>query len=156
MVKLPEMEEKEINSLLGEQIICRIAFKGYDYPYISLFQYTMIEGVLYFHFTDYGNKIKMLKGDSRVCVEVEDQEPDLSRYRFAVLRGELEVVEDPEERIKAIEKMAKEGKKNLSTNFLAAHGFKKEEGWEALTPEKSLVIVKLHQINAKIGLKSPE
>ncbi|MFW6110673.1 MAG: pyridoxamine 5'-phosphate oxidase family protein [Thermoproteota archaeon] len=156
VVKLPEMEEKEINGLLGEQMICRIAFKGDDYPYISLFQYTMIEGFLYFHFTDYGNKIKLLKEDSRVCVEIEDHESDLSRYRFAVLRGELKVVEDPEERIKAIEKMAEEGKQKLSTNFLAAHGFKKEEGWKALTPEKPLVIVKLHQINAKIGLKSPE
>jgi len=51
--------------------------------------------------------------------------------------------------------MAKEGKQKLSTNFLAAHGFKKEEGWSSLTPEKPMVIVKLEKIEQTIGLKSP-
>lgn len=156
VVKLPKMDKSEIESLLEEQMICRIAFKGDIYPYISLFQYTMIEGFLYFHFTDYGNKIKLLEEDSRVCVEVEDYQPDLSEYRFAVLRGELEVVEDSEEKEEAIRKMAEEGERRLSTNFLAAHGFKKEEGWTSLNPERDLLIVKLKRVTGMIGLKSPE
>ncbi len=51
--------------------------------------------------------------------------------------------------------MAEEGKQRLSTNFLAAHGFKKEEDWSSFTPEKTLVIVKLDEIAEEIGLKSP-
>ncbi|MFW6117510.1 MAG: pyridoxamine 5'-phosphate oxidase family protein [Thermoproteota archaeon] len=155
-MKLPEMDESEIRNLLQEQMICRIAFKGDVYPYISLFQYTRIGGVLYFHFTDYGNKIKLLEEDSRVCVEIEDYQPDLSEYRFAVLRGELEVVEDTEEKAEAIRKMAEEGRHRLSTNFLAAHGFRREEGWESLNPRRELVIVKLKQVTGIIGLRSPE
>jgi hypothetical protein len=60
-----------------------------------------------------------------------------------------------QERARAIKRMAKEGKQNLSTNFLAAHGFKEGEGWSSFTPEKPMVIVKLEKIEQMIGLKSP-
>jgi len=65
-------------------------------------------------------------------------------------------VKDPQERAKVIKKMAEEGKQKLSTNFLAAHGFKKEEGWSSFTPEKPVVIVRLKEVTEEIGLKSPE
>ena len=100
--------------------------------------------------------MKLLEKDKRVCVEIEKYRPDLSEYNFVVLRGELEVVRDPLERAKAIRQIAEEGKQKLSTNFLAAHGFKKEEGWSALTPERPVVIVKLKEVAEEIGLKSPE
>ncbi len=51
--------------------------------------------------------------------------------------------------------MAEEGKQKVSPNFLAAHGFKKEEGWSSFSPEKPLVILKLEEIAEEIGLKSP-
>lgn len=51
--------------------------------------------------------------------------------------------------------MAEEGEQKLSPNFLAAHGFKKEEGWSSFAPEKPLVIVKLENVTQEIGLKSP-
>ncbi len=149
------MEENEIESLIREQILCRIAFKGDKHPYMAPFQYVFMDGSLYFHFTDYGKKMRLLERDKRVCVEIEKYLPDLSEYSFVVLRGTLKVVEDPQERAKVIEEMAKEGRQKLSTNFLVAHGFKKEEGWSSLTPEKPLVIVKLEEILEKIGLKSP-
>ena len=50
---------------------------------------------------------------------------------------------------------AEEGKQSLTPNFLAAHGFKKEEGWSSLTPERPLVIIKLEDVAQEIGLKSP-
>jgi len=156
VVKLPKMEKSEIEKLLQEQMLCRIAFKGDKYPYMAPFQYVLMGGFLYFHFTNYGKKMKLLEKEKRVCVEIEDYKPDLSEYNFVVLRGELEVVRDPQERAKAIKKMGKEGKQKLSTNFLAAHGFKKEEGWSSFTPERPVVIVKLKQVIEEIGLKSPE
>jgi len=113
-------------------------------------------GSLYFHFTDYGKKMRLLEKDKRVCVEIEKYRPDLSEYNFVVLRGELEVVRDPHERAKVINRIAEEGKQKLSTNFLAAHGFKKEEGWSSFTPERPVVIVKLKEVAEEIGLKSPE
>jgi len=150
------MEKFEMEQLLQEQMLCRIAFKGDKYPYMAPFQYVLMDGSLYFHFADYGKKMRLLERDKRVCVEIEKYRPDFSEYNFVVLRGELEVVRDHDERAKAIRQIAEEGKKKLSTNFLAAHGFKKEEGWAIFTPEKPVVIVKLKKVTEEIGLKSPE
>ena len=154
-VKLPRMKEDEIKKVIKEQMLCRIAFKGKNYPYMAPFQYVYMNDTLYFHFTDYGRKMKFLEKDKRVCVEIEKYQPDMSEYNFVVLRGSIEIVNDAQERSRVIKKMAEDGKRKLSRNFLAAHGFKKEEGWSALSPEKPLVIVKLTEIVEEIGLKSP-
>ena len=156
IVKLPRMEKNEIEQLIREQMLCRIAFKGAEYPYIAPFQYVFMDGTLYFHFTDYGKKMKLLEKDKRVCVEIEKFRPDMSEYNFVVLRGTLEAVEDALERAKVIRRMANEGEQKVSVNFLAAHGFKKEEGWSSFTPEKPLVVVKLVEITEEVGLKSPK
>jgi len=116
----------------------------------------MLDGSLYFHFTDYGKKMKLIEHDKRVCVEIEEYREDLSEYSFIVLRGTLKVVTDPQERAKALQKLAEEGEQKLSPNFLPAHGFKKEDGWSSLNPTNtSLVAVKLENITQEIGLKSP-
>ena len=156
VVKLPKMEKFEIEKLLQEQMLCRIAFKGDKYPYMAPFQYVLMDGFLYFHFTDYGKKMRLLEKDKRVCVEIEKYRPDLSEYNFVVFRGELRLVGDPQERAEVINRIAEEGKQKLSTNFLAAHGFKKEHGWSSFTPEKPVVIVKLKEVAEEIGLKSPK
>ncbi len=137
-------------------MLCRIAFKGDEYPYIAPFQYAFINGSIYFHFTDYGRKKKLIERDDRVCVEIESFRPDMSEYNFVVLRGRAKKVTDALERTKVINRMAEDGKQKVSANFLAAHGFKKEEGWSSLSPEKPLVILKLEEIAEEIGLKSPE
>ena len=153
--KLPKMGKGEIEKLIREQMLCRIAFKGDEYPYMAPFQYVLTNGSIYFHFTDYGKKMRLLEKDKRVCVEIEEYRQDLSEYSFVVLRGTLKVVTDPHERATVIRRMAQEGEQKLSPNFLAAHGFKKEEGWSSFTPEKPLVIVKLENVTQEIGLKSP-
>ena len=120
------------------------------------FQYVVLNDVLYFHFTDYGKKMKLLDNDQRVCVEIEEYKEDLSEYSFIVLRGTLNVVTNQQERINALQKLAEEGEKKFSPNFLPAHGFKKEEGWHSLTPKNaSLIVIKLENITQEIGLKSP-
>ena len=155
LVKLPKMEKEEIDNLIKEQMLCRIAFKGANYPYVAPFQYVYMNGTLYFHFTDYGKKMKLLDKDDRVCVEIEKFQPDLSEYNFVALRGRLGIVTDSKERSEAITRMAEQGKQRLSPNFLAAHGFRREEGWATFTPKKTVVIMKLDDIAEKIGIKSP-
>jgi nitroimidazol reductase NimA-like FMN-containing flavoprotein (pyridoxamine 5'-phosphate oxidase superfamily) len=154
VVKLPIMKVQEVKKLINDEMLCRIAFKGTKYPYIAPFQYVHMNGSLYFHFTDYGRKMKLIESDNRVCVEIEKLQPDLSEYHFVSLRGNLNVVEDPEERAKVIEKMREGGRQKLSQNFLAAHGLKVTEGWSSFTSDKPLVIVKL-EIVEEIGIKSP-
>ena len=99
--------------------------------------------------------MRLFGNDNRVCVEIEKFEPDLDSYNFVIFRGQLEIVKDPNERGQVISKIVRDGKQKLSMNFLAAHGFKKEEGWDSLQSDKELVIIKLIEINEVIGLKSP-
>jgi nitroimidazol reductase NimA-like FMN-containing flavoprotein (pyridoxamine 5'-phosphate oxidase superfamily) len=155
IVQLPKMNKIEIQKLLKQQMLCRIAFKADDYPYMAPFQYVLMNDTLYFHFTNYGRKMDLIEKDYRVCVEIESCKNDLSDYNFVVLRGTLKIVDDLNERAMAIEKMAKEGENKLSENFLAAHGIRKDEGWNSFSPKKPFVIVKLDKIIEKIGLKSP-
>jgi len=154
--KLPKMTKQEMWKLIRRQRLCRIAFKGAQYPYMAPFQYVVLNGVLYFHFTDYGKKMKLIENDKHVCVEIEEYKEDLSEYSFIVLRGTLKVVTDQQERVKAIKKLSEEGETKLSPNFLPAHGFNKEDGWSTLiSTDLPLVVIKLENITQEVGLKSP-
>ena len=153
--EMPKMNENEIEELIREQFLCRIAFKGDLQPYIAPFQYAYVNGILYFHFTDYGKKMSFFKQETPVCVEIERYTPNLSEYGFVVLTGKLRLVEDHEERKTAIEKMAERGKQKLSANFLIAHGFSQGSEWTDFTLDKPILIIKLDEVTEKIGLKSP-
>ncbi len=153
--EMPKMKENEIEELIREQFLCRIAFKGDLRPYIAPFQYAYVKGILYFHFTDYGKKMSFFKQETPVCVEIERYTPNLSEYGFVVLTGKLILVEDHEERKRAIEKMAEGGKQKLSENFLLAHGFSRGSNWDDFTADKPILIIKLDEVTEKIGLKSP-
>jgi nitroimidazol reductase NimA-like FMN-containing flavoprotein (pyridoxamine 5'-phosphate oxidase superfamily) len=154
-VKMPKMSEKEIKKLISEQFLCRIAFTGDAKPYIAPFQYVVIDDVLYFHFTDYGKKISLFKQGRQVCVEIERYTPNLGEYEFGVLTGTLKLVENREERKKAIIKMAEVGKQQLSPNFLVAHGFPQGSDWDDFTADQPILIIKLDDVIEKTGLKSP-
>jgi len=155
-VKLPRMSKAEIDQLLREQFLCRIAFARKYSPYIAPFQYVFIGGVLYFHFTDYGKKMGLLEAGNPVCVEIERYTPDLGEYSFVVLVGKLHIVADAQEKAEAIARMVEDAEaKALSTNFLPAHGVPKEAGWSALNTENPLVVVKLVDVTEIVGLKSP-
>jgi nitroimidazol reductase NimA-like FMN-containing flavoprotein (pyridoxamine 5'-phosphate oxidase superfamily) len=152
---MPKMNEKEIEKLISEQFLCRIAFKGGAQPYIAPFQYVVVDGSLYFHFTDYGKKMSFFKQGTPVCVEIERYTSNLSEYEFVVLSGNLKLVENHEERKKAIMKMAEVGKHQLSPNFLVAHGFPQGSDWGEFTDDQPILILKLDDVREKTGLKSP-
>ncbi len=154
-VKLPSMSRKEIDDLISEQFLCRIAFRGKDSVYIAPFQYVFFNKRLYFHFTDYGNKMVLFREGFPVCVEIEKYSPDLSKYSFVVLTGMLKIVAEEDERQRAIQKMAEIGSAKLSTNFLYAHGFESKKGWSAFNAEQSILILRLEKVTSIKGLKSP-
>jgi nitroimidazol reductase NimA-like FMN-containing flavoprotein (pyridoxamine 5'-phosphate oxidase superfamily) len=155
LLKLPSMSRKEIDQLIDEQFLCRIAFRGENSPYIAPFQYVSVNGCLYFHFTDYGTKISLLKEGFPVCVEIEKYTPNLSDYAFVTLTGTLKLVNDEVERRNAIQRMAEAGSTKLSTNFLCAHGFISEGGWSSFNAEQPILILKLEKVTSVKGLKSP-
>jgi hypothetical protein len=149
------MCEDEIEALIREEQICRIAFRGEKTPYLIPFQYVVMNGRMYFHFTDYGRKMSLLRRSELVCVEIERFTPDMSQYRFVVITGSLEIVKDQTERTEAIKAIVETGTRSLSANFVAVHGFKKEDGWSSITADKPMIIVKLAKVTERIGLKSP-
>lgn len=154
-VKLPSMSRKEIDDLIETQFLCRIAFRGKDSIHITPFQYAYINKCLYFHFTDYGNKLFLLKEGFPVCVEIEKYSPDLSEYAFVSLTGTLKLVVEEEERRRAIQRMTEVGAAKLSTNFLYAHGFEGQSGWASFNADQPILILKLEEVTAIKGLKSP-
>jgi nitroimidazol reductase NimA-like FMN-containing flavoprotein (pyridoxamine 5'-phosphate oxidase superfamily) len=154
-VKLPSMSRKEIDDLIGEQFLCRIAFRGKEGIHIAPFQYVFMNKRLYFHFTDYGNKMAFLREGFPVCVEIEKYSPDLSEYAFVILTGTLKIVVEKEERRVVIQKMAEIGNAKLSTNFLCAHGFERQNGWSVFNAEQPILILMLEKVISIKGLKSP-
>jgi nitroimidazol reductase NimA-like FMN-containing flavoprotein (pyridoxamine 5'-phosphate oxidase superfamily) len=155
-VKLPSMSRKEVDNLISQQFLCRIAFRGKDSVYIAPFQYVFMKKHLYFHFTDYGNKMLLFREGFQVCVEIEKYSPDLGEYAFVILTGTLKMVVEREERRNVIQKMAEFGSAKLSTNFLCAHGFESQNGWSAFNAEQPILIFKLEEITSIKGLKSPQ
>ncbi|XHH09262.1 MAG: pyridoxamine 5'-phosphate oxidase family protein [Candidatus Bathyarchaeia archaeon] len=155
-IKLPSMNKKEIDEAIHKQYLCRIAFNGKDGPQIAPFQYVFIDNHLYFHFTNYGDKIGFINQEKPVCVEIENYAPDFSEYSFVILNGNLKTVQDSEEKRKVIEKMSETGKEKLSTHFLFAHGFDSEAGWSILNENQDMLIVKLYKVKTQKGLKSPK
>ena len=152
-IKLPKMTEEEIHSVLYNENICRIAFIEDSYPYICPFQYVYLKNLLYFHFTDYGKKMRILNNNNNVCVSIEKFEPDLSSYFFISIQGKLKQIEDKAILKVVIEEIVNKAKGQFSRNFLVAHGFKQEDDWESLI-EDSLLIYKLEEFGSRIGLKS--
>jgi len=154
-IKLPKMDEEEIKASIEAKNLCRIAFIDDDYPYISPFQYILFNNSLYFHFTDYGKKKKILSKNQNVCVSIEDFSPDLSKYHFISIQGKLKRIEDPLEKVELVKMMVNNAKKSYSTKFLIAHGFENESGWDKFQAEDQL-IYKLEEVGSRIGLKSKE
>ncbi len=153
VVKLPNMSEHEIKEALGNNHLCRIAFIDEDYPYISPFQYVYLDHTLYFHFTDYGKKMQIIKENRNICVSIESFERDLNKYYFISLQGELVLIEDVKVKEQVLMKLVANAKEQFSKNFLTAHGFSKDRGWDAFELKNQL-IYKFVQKKEAIGLKS--
>jgi len=94
IVKIPRMEKKEYDSLIGKGYICRIAFQGEKYPYIAPFLYFFDGKFLYFLSTKYGKKLEYFRKSPYVAVEVEKYTRDLSSYTFVSMQGYLKEVTD--------------------------------------------------------------
>jgi len=153
--RLPRMTEEEVDGLIQRQYLCRIAFNDKTHPYIAPFQYACVDGSLYFHFTDYGRKMKLIENNPKICVEIEELGHDLRDFMFVVLRGSLERVKNLAEREKALLALADIGRKRLSPRFLAAHGLPEGSGWGDMTVKKPLILLKLIDVEESFGLKSP-
>jgi nitroimidazol reductase NimA-like FMN-containing flavoprotein (pyridoxamine 5'-phosphate oxidase superfamily) len=155
--KMPPMKKSEYDTLIEEEYICRIAFKGESHPYIAPFLYIFDGKFMYFLSTKYGKKLQHFKQNPSVTVEVEKYTPDLSNFAFVALSGRLEEVRDTEIkkiiRHKFVELIKK---KNLSPNILSALGHSPDEPIDALLTEERNNVWRLADVTVKgiLGLKN--
>jgi nitroimidazol reductase NimA-like FMN-containing flavoprotein (pyridoxamine 5'-phosphate oxidase superfamily) len=85
--KIPRMEKDEYDRLIYDNYICRIAFRGDDFPYIAPFLYSFDGRYIYFLPTRYGRKIDYFHKNPNVSVEIEYYSNDFSSYNFINCRA---------------------------------------------------------------------
>lgn len=155
IVKIPQMDKAEYDTLIEEGYLSRIAFQGNKYPYIAPFLYVFDGKFLYFLATKYGRKNDLFRQHPYVSVEVERYTSDLSSYTFVTMQGYLVQLEDAIEKKIIRQKFVDMIKsKNLSQNILAALGHKPEEPIESIASEERSNIWKLTGVTDIVALKN--
>ncbi|MFP3928322.1 MAG: pyridoxamine 5'-phosphate oxidase family protein [Desulfobacteraceae bacterium] len=112
-------KEKEIKdraaveTVIQKSLVCRLGLCDHEgTPYIVPVCFGYSGGDLYIHSSPQGKKMELLKEDPRVCVEFEAEAEPLPaeeacgwtmRYRSVIAFGKASIVEDKEERRKALD-----------------------------------------------------
>lgn len=155
IVKIPKLKREEYDELIKEQFVSRVIFKGDSYPYIAPFLYVFDEHYIYFLPTKYGKKIEYFKENPHVTVEIERYSEDMSDYKFVVLFGKLEEVEDEEEKRNVRNRFVDLIRnKELSTNIMKALGHSPDDPVESIVSEEKNLVWKLVDVEDIMGFKS--
>ncbi len=105
---------REMELLLERMPVGRLAVTTEDGPYVIAVNYLFLEGDIYFHSGQAGRKMEALRSDSRVCFLVDDVGPQVmfeggcgisQIYESVVCFGKAEVVEEPMEKMRILEKL---------------------------------------------------
>jgi nitroimidazol reductase NimA-like FMN-containing flavoprotein (pyridoxamine 5'-phosphate oxidase superfamily) len=117
-------DPKIIEEILSGAEVCRIAMMDNDIPYIVPLNYGYKNNTIYFHTSQLGKKIELLRLNNRVCFEIELQSQIVKRenpcdwstkYRSVIGCGKIEFIEDPDEKREGLDIImahyGKEGKK---------------------------------------------
>jgi nitroimidazol reductase NimA-like FMN-containing flavoprotein (pyridoxamine 5'-phosphate oxidase superfamily) len=95
-----------VEELLRSAPVCRIGLaknSAAGYPYVVPVHFVYAAGSIYLHSAHHGRKIEMIKGNPRVCVEIDellglkraDRACDFgSRFRSLIAFGRARIVED--------------------------------------------------------------
>jgi nitroimidazol reductase NimA-like FMN-containing flavoprotein (pyridoxamine 5'-phosphate oxidase superfamily) len=153
--KIPPMEKNEYDRLIHDNYICRIAFKGSEFPYIAPFLYSFDGKYLYFLPTRYGRKIDYFHNDPHVSVEIESYSADFSNYKFINLQGILEEITDDEgkQRVKS-DFVTLIKKRELSPNILTALGYPVTNPLEIILQEDRNMVWRLTDVKDIVALKN--
>lgn len=153
--KIPRMEKHEYDDLIKENYICRIAFRGEDFPYVAPFIYSFDGKFLYFLPTRYGRKIDYFLKDPHVSVEIENYVNDFASYKFISLQGVLEEIQDDNEkkRVKS-DFVSLIKKRKLSLNVLATLGYKENDPLEIIIEEDRNMVWRLTDVKEIVALKN--
>lgn len=155
ILKIPRMKKQEYDKLIHDSWVCRIAFRGDNYPYIAPFLYVFDGKYMYFLSTRYGRKIDYFRKSPSVSVEVDSFSRDMSCFTFMSLQGDLEEITDPalKEKIRRdfVDMMKK---RNLSPTVLSALGYSPADPPEIIIREERTVVWKLKGVRDIVALKN--
>lgn len=153
--KIPSMDKDEYDRLIYDNYVCRIAFRGDNFPYIAPFLYVFDGKHLYFLPTRYGRKIDYFNQWPHVSVEIEYYSSDLSSYKFISLQGTLEEINDNNEKQRVRSDFVNLiRKRNLSPNVLSALGYTPSDSPEIIIQEDRNMVWRLTNIKDIVALKN--
>ncbi len=155
VLKIPKMSKEEYDTLIKENYVSRIAFKGAEHPYVAPFMYVFDSGHLYFLSTKYGIKIQFYQQDPNVAVEIDRFSRDMSSYTFVTLLGRLSEVTDKDEGTRIRREFVNMIQtRKLSANVVAALGHSPAEPLDAIVRENRSLIWRLDHVTDIVALKN--
>jgi nitroimidazol reductase NimA-like FMN-containing flavoprotein (pyridoxamine 5'-phosphate oxidase superfamily) len=109
-------ERAEIESIIAEAQVCRLAMCDGDRPYMVPLSFGYSGNTLYFHCATEGRKLDVLGKNSNVCFEM-DVEVDVKRgdtacefgmnYRSVIGFGTASILDDTDQKIEALDVIMK-------------------------------------------------
>ena len=106
IAELPAIEE-----ILKTALVCRLAFKGEEFPYIVPLNFGYKDRALYFHCAPVGLKLDCIRRDNKVAFCVDEMTELIradeacrysAKYRSVVGEGLAEIVTDPALKVEAL------------------------------------------------------
>ena len=104
-------DKEEIESIINEANVCRIAFSDNNVPYIIPVNFGYKDNCLYIHSAKEGKKIDIIEKNNDVCFEIDIYHEILKgksachttmKYCSVVGYGKAYLINDPEELISAL------------------------------------------------------
>lgn len=102
----------EIEKIIRNSLICRVAFKTKDFPYLVPLSFGYSKNTIYFHTAKEGKKIDCMISENRVCFEFENDIQLISdsdkacnwsfRYKSVIGFGHVTEIEKLEEKERAL------------------------------------------------------
>ena len=117
---------KEIEEILTNNMVCRIAFSEEDIPYIVPMNYGYQNNKIFLHSAKGGKKNKIIKDNNQVCFEITDSIEIIksenacdfdTKYRSVIGFGEIKIIDDIERKKEALQIIMYQQTKNKEWNF---------------------------------------
>jgi len=96
---ISRMEESEIDQFLTHSRVGRVGMSLEDGPYVVPVGYCYEGGEIFFHSCFSGLKMRSMARDPNVCFLVDESLSDGSMYKSVIVKGSVEIIDDPERMI---------------------------------------------------------
>ncbi|MDR6942273.1 pyridoxamine 5'-phosphate oxidase family protein [Mucilaginibacter pocheonensis] len=145
---LGTLNESQIESLLKEQVIGRIACHLQGETYIVPINYVYKDGYIYGH-SALGKKIRMMRANPAVCFEVEHIY-NVFRWQTVIAKGMFEEITDMEEKQQAMQGIIHRIMPLVSSpEGHPSHGITEKDSDVGTTVELILYRIKLSEMSGR-------